>query len=451
MHQNYQMRFYTNTAIICVLMGLKATFLCAQKQIETRTVLPLSLLEVWQKADAFSKAIRIKRTGLEATHHKVKDAYAERLPELSVGGNIEKATNIPVYENGLFHKPIQHEVIHTLYKINAEGYFNIYNGGKTNININKEEVLHQIATEQQNLTISEVRLMSSAYYLELKKNLMFKELMLKDIDEQEQQLKEIKAFQKHGVVLKSDVLRAELKLSRQKLSLVQIENDILLSNQKLNILIGEPDDSSVSPTEAIAPDQIALKSYREYLLEAMDKSYPYRISEKETSLRKIELKKVKANVAPKLGLYGDFYFANPQIFLYPYNPHLYSLGILGLKASFPISSFYHNKHKTKAAELELHQQEIAHSDSQDQLRKEVNEAYLRFKESIVRIEVAKTNISQATENYRIIRNTYFNQTSLITDLLDADVQLLETKFELATAQITAQYQYFKLQNVIGTL
>ncbi|WP_449436998.1 TolC family protein [Pedobacter steynii] len=131
------MRFYTNTAIICVLMGLKTTFLCAQKQIETKTALPLSLSEVWQKADAFSKAIQIKKTGLEASHHKVKDAYAERLPELSVGGNIEKATNIPIYENGLFHKPTQHEVIHTLYKINAEGYFNIYNGGKTNININK--------------------------------------------------------------------------------------------------------------------------------------------------------------------------------------------------------------------------------------------------------------------------------------------------------------------------
>lgn len=445
------MRFYTSTVTVCVLLCLKTTFSCAQSTSSNDTILPLSLSEVWQKTDVYSKAIQLKKLNLQASHHKVQDARFERLPEISVGGNIEKATNIPVYENGLFHKPTQHEVIHTLYKINAEGYFNIYNGSKTNLNIHKEEILHQIANEQQNLTVSEIRLRAAAYYLELKKNLIFKELIAKNIVDEEKQLKEIRQFQKHGVVLKSDVLRAELNLSRQKLALVQIENDILLSNQKLNILIGESDDRAVMPTETISPEQIKLRTYPEYLSEAIEKSYTYRISEKETAFRKLELKNVKANVTPKIGLYGDFYFANPQIFLYPYNPHLYSLGVLGLKASFPISSLYHNKHKAKVAEIELLQQETEYANTQDELREQLKESYLRFKESIVRIEVARVNIDQATENFRIIRNTYFSQTSLITDLLDADVQLLETKFELASAQISAQYQYFKLENVIGNL
>lgn len=448
--QNYQMRFYINTVKVCALMCLRTTFSCAQ-ETNTNTILPLSMSEVWQKTDLFSKAIQLKKMNLQASDHKVKDARFERLPELSVGGNIEKATNIPIYENGLFHKPTQHEVIHTLYKINAEGYLNLYNGGKTNLNIHKEEVLHQIAKEQQNLTVSETRLRAAAYYLELKKNLIYKDLILKDIADEEKQLTEIRQFQKHGVVLKSDVLRAELKLSRQKLTLVQIENDILLSNQKLNILIGESDDRTVLPVEPINPEQIKLNSYPAYLSEAIEKSYLYRISEKETEFRKLELRNVKANVSPRLGLYGDFYFANPQIFLYPYNPYLYSLGILGVKASFPISSLYHNRHKAKVAEIELLQQETEHANTQDELREQVKESYLRFKESIIRIEVARVNIDQATENFRIIRNTYFNQTSLITDLLDADVQLLETKFELASAQMSAQYQYFKLQNVIGNL
>lgn len=451
LRQNYKMQFYTNRMAICALLCLQATILPAQERLKITSPMSLPLIEVWKKADAFSKAIRIKRIGIEASHEKVRDAHAERLPELSLGGNIEKATNIPIYEKGLFHKPTQHEVIHTLYKINAEGYFNIYNGGKTNFNIHKEEVLHEIVTEQQNLTISEVKLLSAAYYLELKKNLIFKDLAIKDIDKQEKQLTEIKQLHKNGVVLKSDVLRAELKLSRQRLTLVQIENDIELSNQKLNILIGEPDENIIEPKDEFNPERIELRPYQHYLTEALEKAYLYRISEKEIEIREIELKRIKGNVAPKIGLYGDFYFANPQIFLYPYNPHLYSLGLFGLKASFPISSFYHNRHKTKAAEFELHQQEIARSDNEDQLRKQVNEVYLRFKESLVRIQVAKANITQAAENYRIIRNTYFNQTSVITDLLDADVQLLATKFEFAAAQMSAQYQYYKLQNITGLL
>ena len=40
---------------------------------------------------------------------------------------------------------------------------------------------------------------------------------------------------------------------------------------------------------------------------------------------------------------------------------------------------------------------------------------------------------------------------VITDLLDADVQLLQTKFELEAARILAQNKYFLLQNIIGIL
>ena len=214
---------------------------------------------------------------------------------------------------------------------------NIYNGNKINLKIAEEETLHHIALEQKNFTVSEIKLQATAHYLTLQKSRIFRALMIQYITEQEKQLAEIRNYHKHGVVLKSDVLRVELKLSRQKMSLVEIENDILIATQRLNIIIGEPDEKLISVSDEIGSDSLHLKSYEEYLAEAMEKSYENRISEHETKLRKIEFKNVRANVSPKIGMYGDFYYANPQIFLYPYNDHLYSLGLGGIKASFPIS------------------------------------------------------------------------------------------------------------------
>ncbi|HEY0174948.1 MAG TPA: TolC family protein, partial [Pedobacter sp.] len=193
------MQFYIKKTVLCVFLSLNLTFSFAQKDQETETPLPLSLSQVWQKADAFSKAIKIKNLGVQGSVQEVKDARAERLPELSVSGNFEKATNIPVYENGLFSTPTQHEVIHTLYKIGADGYLNVYNGSKTNLNIAKEEILHKVAIEQQNMTASEIRLRAAAYYLDLQKNIIFRDLLIKDIADQEKQLKEIRQFLKHGV------------------------------------------------------------------------------------------------------------------------------------------------------------------------------------------------------------------------------------------------------------
>ena len=54
--------------------------------------------------------------------------------------------------------------------------------------------------------------------------------MIKDIANQEKQLLEIKALYKNGVILKSDVLRVELKLSNQKMMLIKIKNDIAIAN-----------------------------------------------------------------------------------------------------------------------------------------------------------------------------------------------------------------------------
>jgi outer membrane protein TolC len=326
----------------------------------------------------------------------------------------------------------------------------LYNGNKTNLKIKEEKEKKSLSAEQLNLTTAEIKLKAAAYYLDLQRSKAFKALLLKDISDQERQLQEIKQLLKNGVILKSDVLRAELKLSRQKMSLIQIDNDISIANQKLAILIGESDNFKIAP-DSLTNTILAVKTYPEYLDEAIAHSYELKISEKETELNKLEVKKVKANVSFKVGLFANYAYSYPQIQFYPYSIATYGLGLSGIKASFPISSFYHNKHKTKAAEIAFQRREVEHEATTDKVRQEVNEAYLRYKEAITRIDVAKQNIKQATENLRIVNNTYFNQLSLLTDLLDADTQLLQTRFDLAASQIAAQLQYFQLQKAIGKL
>jgi len=39
----------------------------------------------------------------------------------------------------------------------------------------------------------------------------------------------------------------------------------------------------------------------------------------------------------------------------------------------------------------------------------------------------------------------------VTDLLDADTQMLQTRFDLVSANIAARVRYYQLQKVIGNL
>jgi outer membrane protein len=413
--------------------------------------IPLTLNQVWERAASYNKAVQMKQLHLESSVEQIKNAKAERLPDINIEGEYARISNMPVYENGIFKSPTQFEVLHSTYTVGADAYLNIYNGNKLNIEIEARKSENKIAAEQKKLTLSDVKLRAAAYYLDMQRSIIFRDLLLKDIEAQEKQLRQIQALKANGVVLKSDVLRAELKLSRQKLSLVQLNNDLAIANQKLNILIGLPDDERIAPTTSNVLDSLTLKTNQAYLTDAGSNAYQVKISEQETELRKLQLKNIKANVLPRIGFFAQYKYSYPQIFLYPYSPYIYGIGLAGIKASFSVSSFYHNYHKAKVARLEYESQEVEHAQTQDNVRQQVNEAYLRFNEALNRVEVSKTNIKQATENRRIVSNTYFNQTSLITDLLDADTQLLQTRFDLAAAQIAAQLQYYQLQNVTGNL
>ncbi|MFD2584440.1 TolC family protein [Pedobacter vanadiisoli] len=408
--------------------------------------------QVWEMADSNNKRIQVQDLNVQAADAHVKVSKAERLPEVAADGVYAHVLPLPIYENGLFHSPGQFPVAPTYYKASADAYFNIYNGGKTNTEINASKVESELSRVQKGQHKQEIHYVAAVYFYDVFRNISYRGLLEQDIRDREKQLAEINQLYKNGTILKSDVLRAELRLSKQRMLLTEIENSIRIAKQKLNILIGRADDAPLNPQISDQEtDAIALKQVDEYFNDAKTSSYKIQISEKEQALAKLKLKNVKSNVMPSLGFFGEYAFAYPQIQFYPYALSLYSTGMVGLKLKIPISSWYTNQHKVKEAELKVHQQEVEDEDVKDHIRQEVQENYIRYKESVQRITLAEENIKQATESYRIVQNTYFNQLSLLTDLLDAETQLLQSKFELTTAKVNAKIQYYQLQKAVGNL
>ncbi len=413
---------------------------------------PLTLTDVWKKADTYNRQLQMQYLRVQSMDERTKAARDERLPEVKADGLYARVSNLAIYEDGLLKSPTQYPVVHGYYQFGADAYLNVYNGGKTTREIKVKQTEAELAEEQKNLTATDIRYKAAAIYLDIYRGRMYEKVMLQDIAEREKELEEIRQLNRNGVVLKSDLLRAELKLSKQKMTLLEIRNGIRISNQRLNIMIGQPDsiDNQVA-LDTLMIRHLPARTYEDYLADAYEHSFAFKISEKETALSELKLKEVKSNILPKVGLYAEYAYTYPQILFYPYSIALYGLGQVGVKAGIPISSFYQNKHKKQEARINLQRQEIEHADVKDQVRQEVNSAYLRYTEAVTRINVANDNINQAKENFRIVNNTYFNQLSLLTDLLDAETQLLQSRFDLTTAEVTAQLQYYQLLKATGNL
>lgn len=87
----------------------------------------------------------------------------------------------------------------------------------------------------------------------------------------------------------------------------------------------------------------------------------------------------------------------------------------------------------------------------DEISLQVKEAYLQQQQALESVEMAEQNIIKTTETVRVIRSSYLNQESLLTDLLEAENALLEAKFNLTTAQTNVKITHIRLLAIIGIL
>jgi outer membrane protein TolC len=122
-----------------------------------------------------------------------------------------------------------------------------------------------------------------------------------------------------------------------------------------------------------------------------------------------------------------------------------------LNLSFHISAFFDKKHNTNTAKQQISLQELAQEQQKQNVRMEVKSAYVKHQEALDRIKALEESLVQADENYRIVKNKYYNQLAILTDLLDANTVRLNSELQLTAAKTNAVYTYYQLQKVSGNL
>lgn len=429
--------------------SVAASFICCLVWF-TENAQTLSLQELLQKVELHSKEIKVAEYKLGEKLLLVEDAKNDQLPDFTITASLDKASDLPVYDNGLFHPPSKHEIIHTLYASYGNMYISIYEGLKKR---NTIKLMEMEGGLERTLFIEKqasVKLQAIFLFFELYLQIEWEKLMKADINEKEYQLKKIKDFYELGMVLHSDVLRTELELSKRKMALIEIENQQTKINQQLNNMIGNREEEKVFPN-------INLEELPRYesLKNVMNESHVYAYTEKQSYYHiknaEKEFELIKASNSVKVGLTASFQFSNPQTFLYPYNDSWYNLGLVGVKATYSLSELYKNKNKKKAAKIAVEAAHEQHEKTIDDARTKIYQDYLALDEVVKHVSIYKLNETYALENARILKEAYFNQTALITDLLDADVLVLKSQFELKQAQISVFKNYYKLEYSKGSL
>lgn len=379
---------------------------------------------------------------------RARTARASRLPEINIGLNGGFVGQPVVFEHGLSDPTCPDSPDWSQnYAVNVSQP--LYHGGRIRYAIRQADIEKEIAVLQTATDHADIKLSLLRQYLTLFSLYKQHVVLTRNINESERRLKDIRQMKEEGLITNNDVLRSEMQLTNNRLSLLETENNIRLTSQQLDILLGLDESLLLRPDTTLLDEVLRLDEYENYISQAYSNDPAMSLRMRQTDLARNNIQAVKAERMPQLSLYAANTLARPvsRTLADMYN----NAWNIGLSFSYPLSALYRSKHRIREARRQVDVYRNAEEQHRQQIRMTVRNAYLKHSEALARVDALKLSVKQAEENFRIMRNRYLNQLAILTDLLDADNLRLDAELQLTTARAQVVYTYYELQRAAGKL
>ncbi|MBI3788385.1 MAG: TolC family protein [Ignavibacteriales bacterium] len=157
----------------------------------------------------------------------------------------------------------------------------------------------------------------------------------------------------------------------------------------------------------------------------------------------------KGGWLPQIFLTGNYYYSRPNQRIFPAKDEFKDTWDVGVSLQFDIWNNLTTLHQTTAAKAQYEQTKDALAVLKDGVTLEVTQSYLNFKQSKQKIELSRLGVEQANENYRVTSEKFKSGLTTNSELLDAEVALLQSKLQLTQALVDYELAQARLEKAIG--
>ncbi len=383
---------------------------------------------------------------------QVREALDNRLPDLTVSGsylyianpNIALKTNSGGTQDSTGTKNALPKINQAMYGI-VNASLPIYAGGKIRYGIESAKYLEQATMLDAENNKEAVILNAINAYINLYKAAVTVDVVKENLQQSRKQDSVFSRLEQNGLLARNDLLKSELHTSNVELSLLDAQSNLKTAMVNMNLMIGYP-EATVLKTDSTGFDKMlsvkTIDTYEQIALQNR-KDIAALSFRKKAATAAIGI--ARADQYPAIAITGGYIAANIPHFLTITNAA--NIGI-GLRYNL---SFW--KSKADIAKAKSQEDEIVANEAQlaDQVKLQVNRDFENFLLSQKKKDVYRQAVAQTAENYRITKNKYDNNLVNTTELLDANVALLQAKINLAVAKADVLLAYSKLLETTGTL
>jgi outer membrane protein len=426
--------------ICCISAGFAQDSLGNAKKIKLDDAILLGIQN--------NKQLKIANTNLAIANENVDQAKIAKMPRVGLSAGYTYIGDPKLYD-GFYESNITVDYFNHMGFANVVSAVPIYSGGSINNRIEQQKLLSQMQESVVKMTEADVKNVITEQYFTLEKLYRQIEVTKQNIINTDLRISQLKSRVNNGQNLKSDLLRTELQQSNFKVSVFRSTNTIELISNYLDILIGFPTNTILKPevAESMLPTENI--NLHQSLEEAFLNREEIKRAEIGIKFSESNLSLTKSGFRPNIN--ANFILNTEYPAQWPTYVNILNYWAAGLSLSWDVSSFYTLKHRISGDKLEIDKSNIALAVTKDQITTEVKNAYVRYAESKENIKTFKKDVELSMSNYKIVKSRYDNDFALISEIVDAELQLNNSRISLVNANLDLIIQYYSLQYAMGKL
>lgn len=283
------------------------------------------------------------------------------------------------------------------------------------------------------------------YYGDLYKAQRSVDLLKQSLKSGNERVKEFQDREQNGLIARNDLLKAQLQVSKIELSLDEAEKNVRLLNYQLVSLLKLPEGTEME----ISPDQIDSDLFSKTVKtesEALDSRKDLEAVRFGKKAAESNIKVARSAYYPSLALTGGYVALDVQNVVNVTNAMNVGVGV-----SYNLSSIFKNGTEVKAAKSKAKELEQQEAILTDHIKTEIVRARENYELSLKQDAVYAQAVTQADENFRIVKDKYDNGLSDTNDLLEADVEDLSAKINQTYAKANVILKYYEWLEASGQL
>lgn len=434
-----------------LLAGALCMLLCAQQlSAQETTIRVLTLNEMFHLATENSKKLKLSASGIEAARNATGVAKNLRLPTIDASLSLSYLGDGTIMDRD-FSNIARAPMPHFGNSFSIEASQVVFAGGAISNSIAKAELEEQVAQLSYEKDMMDIRFLLTGYYLDLYKLINQREVYVKNIEQTNMLIKQIKAKQREGMALANDITRHELTLQNYELALIEIDNNCDILNHHLVVTLGLPQNTVIKPDTTILDVKLNNVTSADLMQIAQTSLPELKSAETNIEIAKKGIKLAKANYLPSVAIVAANNFDGPITIEVPAINSNFNYWYVGVGVKYSLSSLFKSKKNVRLAKTQMDMAIDTRNVITEQTEMAVHADATRYKESFEKLNTFEKSLQLANENYRIINNRYMNDLVLITEMLDASNTKLNAELQVVNAKINIIYNYYKLQRTIGKL